>query len=111
MRSPRIVETQGYELAADADSDLQEIAEYTLTKWDIEQARRYEACLEKHLRDIGAGKVRARVFLERRPELRVSRCKHHYVFHCVRKGKCVLILAIFHERMDLMMRLKARLSG
>jgi plasmid stabilization system protein ParE len=43
------------------------------------------------------------------PELRVSRIDHHYVFHLNREKQCPLILAVFHESMDLMTRLRARL--
>jgi toxin ParE1/3/4 len=48
--------------------------------------------------------------LKHRPELLVSRCEHHYVFHLVRKKQCPLILAVFHESMDLMVRLRERLG-
>ena len=51
-----------------------------------------------------------RIFLRHRPELRVSRARHHYVFHLEREKRCPLILAVFHEHMDLMSRLRARLG-
>ncbi|HEX4646350.1 MAG TPA: type II toxin-antitoxin system RelE/ParE family toxin [Verrucomicrobiae bacterium] len=100
-----------YELTEEADADIQAIARYTISKWGIEQARRYEAQLEKHLRAIGQQKARTRIFLNHRPELLVSRVEHHYVFHQVRKNQCPLILAVLHENMDLISRLRARLDS
>ena len=99
-----------YELTEAADADIQAIARYTITTWGIEQARRYEAILESHFQAIGCNKARAREFLKNRPELRVSRIEHHYVFHLVREKQWPLILAVLHENMDLMNRLRKRLD-
>ncbi|OYR23310.1 toxin ParE [Brucella thiophenivorans] len=43
------------------------------------------------------------------PNLRMKKCEHHYVFCLARKNEPSLIIAIFHERMDLMIRLADRL--
>jgi len=43
------------------------------------------------------------------PGLLMSRCEHHYIFFLPRDGAPTLIVAIFHERMDLMVRLADRL--
>lgn len=100
-----------YALTKAAEADIHAIACYTITTWGIEQARRYEVILESHLRAIGRRKARTRVFLKHRPELLVSRIQHHYVFHLVRDKQCPLILAVLHENMDLMNRLRARLNS
>ena len=100
-----------YELAEGADADLLAIASYTISMWGIEQAHRYEALLENHFKAIGRQKARTRIFLKHRPELLVSRLEHHYVFHIVREKQCPLILAVLHENMDLMNRLRARLDA
>lgn len=89
---------------------MQEVARYTRETWGEAQTARYAARLEAHLRALASGRGRARLFLRHRPELRVSRCGHHYVFHLVRDNQGPLILAVFHERMDLMQRLRDRLS-
>jgi toxin ParE1/3/4 len=99
-----------YELAEGAEADLRSIALYTLSKWGARQAARYGAILDAHFEAIGNGKTRTHIFLQHRPELRVSRIDHHYVFHLNREKKCPLILAVFHESMDLMTRLRVRLS-
>ncbi|KPW59208.1 Plasmid stabilization protein [Pseudomonas caricapapayae] len=44
------------------------------------------------------------------PALRMGRYEHHYVFCLPREGAPALIVAIFHERMDLMTRLVDRLK-
>lgn len=100
-----------YELTEAADADIQSIARYTVETWGAEQARRYEALLENHFKAIGRQKAQTRMILKHRPELLVSRCEHHYVFHLVRERQCPLILAVLHENMDLMNRLRARLSS
>jgi len=98
-----------YELAKAAEEDLKSIARYSISKWGLGQAARYGAVLDAHFEAIGSGKARTRIFLQHRSELRVSRVKHHYVFHLERRRQCPLILAVFHENMDLMTRLRARL--
>ena len=44
------------------------------------------------------------------PALRMARCEHHYVFCLLREHAPALVVAIFHERMDLMTQLAARLT-
>jgi len=99
-----------YELTEAAEADLQAIARYTVENWGAEQARRYGELVESHFRAIGCQKARTRGFLNHRQELRVSRVEHHFVFHLVRENQCPLILAVFHENMDLMRRLRKRLE-
>jgi toxin ParE1/3/4 len=99
-----------YELTEAADEDLKGIASYTISKWGSGQAVRYGAFLDAHFEAIGSGKARTRVFLRHRPELRVSRARNHYVFHLEREKQCPLILAVLHEHMDLLTRLRARLG-
>jgi len=88
-----------YELTEAADEDLLAIARYTIKTWSIEQARRYEAALERYFRAIGHGKVRRRVFSAKRPDLFFTHCEHHYVFYLVREDDCPLIVAVLHEKM------------
>jgi len=42
--------------------------------------------------------------------LRMVRCEHHYIFCLPRDDAPALVVAIFHERMDLMARLADRLE-
>jgi plasmid stabilization system protein ParE len=100
-----------YELSEAADGDLQAIARYTAETWGVEPARHYGELVENHFQAIGCHKARTRGFLKHRPELRVSRVEHHFVFHLVRENQSPLILAVLHEKMDLMSRLRNRLGG
>jgi toxin ParE1/3/4 len=99
-----------YELAAAAEHDIESIAHYTISKWGVKQALSYGALLDCHFEAIGNGKAKSRVFMQHRPELRVSRVEHHYVFHQERKKQRPLIIAVLHEKMDLMVRLRDRLG-
>jgi toxin ParE1/3/4 len=101
---------RAYELTLAADADLQAIARYTVAKWGPKQAQRYATRFETHFARLGTKSTRDRTFLEHRPEIFVSRCKHHYVFHLARDGQPPLILAVLHENMDLMTRLRDRLA-
>ena len=100
-----------YELSPAAEGDLFEIALYTITTWGVKQAERYEAKLESHFVAIARRDMRSRAFLVHRPELRVSRCEHHYVFFLERENAYPLILAVFHENMDLIARIQGRLDA
>jgi toxin ParE1/3/4 len=98
-----------YERIVAVDEDLINIARYTFESWGIDQAKRYAAKLEKHFQGIAQGSVHTRIFLKLRPKLRYSRSQYHVVFHLVRTNDTPLIIAVLHERMDLMARLKNRL--
>ncbi len=99
-----------YELAGAAEADLRKIAQDTISQWGASQAVHYGARLDAQFEAIGNGKARTRIFLEHRPELRVSRVGHHYIFHLERPKQRPPILAVFHENMELMTRLRERLE-
>jgi toxin ParE1/3/4 len=98
-----------YELTQEADADILAIARYTISNWGIGQALRLSAA-GKTFTGHRAAKARSRVFINQRPELIVSRVEHHYVFHQVRTNQCPLILAVLHENMDLISRIRDRLD-
>ncbi|MCP5246091.1 MAG: type II toxin-antitoxin system RelE/ParE family toxin [Burkholderiales bacterium] len=86
------------------------VSEYALDKWGMTQAERYEAILSKRFQEIAQGVVPPRTFLKRRPDLLFTHCEHHYIFYFQSKNSAnPIILAVLHERMDLMQRLKNRL--
>ena len=87
-----------------------EIARYTIKKGGDEQAEHYEGKLRSCFEAIARGKTRPRELLKSRPELMVVRCEHHYVFYRLRKGQPPLIIAVLHENMDLVKRLRDRLG-
>ena len=99
-----------YELTPTAEADLREIARYTLRQWGVRQQRRYARLLEACFRGIAESSARSWDFSEQYPQLRVTPCQHHYVFSLHPEGMKPRIIAVLHERMDLLTRIGERLS-
>ena len=101
--------TARYTLLPAAEADLRDIIRYTRKQWGGAQARAYarklETGIENMIADVG-GCWNMDAFY---PGLRVIRCEHH-IFCIVGPEPPVLVAAIFHERMDLMVRIGARLD-
>lgn len=74
-------------------------------------ARRYVAALESGMAHLvehqGAYQDMSAIY----PGLCMAHCEHHYVFCLSRQSAPALIVAIFHERMDLMTRIFGRLKA
>ncbi len=96
------------ELTPEADSDLEDIWRYTLGRWGAAQADRYIDQLADCFSAIGDGQVHTRELKGNAKGARLYRCQHHYI--CYLPFDPPLIIAILHERMDLLARLKDRLS-
>ncbi|MEZ5918976.1 MAG: type II toxin-antitoxin system RelE/ParE family toxin [Alphaproteobacteria bacterium] len=97
-----------YDLTPAAKADLANIARYTADKWGKAQAIKYAELLDQCFLRIADGKDRSKTILPKNDAVHVCRCEHHYVFYIQTKEKPVVI-AVLHERMDLMKRLKERL--
>ncbi|MPS47823.1 type II toxin-antitoxin system RelE/ParE family toxin [Methylobacillus sp.] len=100
----------GYVLTAAAESDLRGIVRYTRKQWGDAQVRHYIATLEQGIVSLADGKGVFKDMGAIFPGLRMGLYEHHYVFCLPREGAPALIVAIFHERMDLMTRLADRLK-
>ena len=100
----------GYVLTAAAESDLREIVRYTRKQWSDAQVRRYIAALEQGIANLTEGRGVFKDMSSLFPALRMGRYEHHFVFCLPPKEAPALIVAIFHERMDLMTRLADRLK-
>jgi len=98
-----------YQLIPAAEDDLREIARYTLKQWGKAQSLRYAALLEQCFMEIAGRSRLFRTPLERYPFLRVSRCQHHYVFYLHLESQPPRIIAVLHEKMDMLRRLANRL--
>lgn len=99
-----------YELTLAAEADLRDIARYTLTQWGRAQSLRYAALLEERFCSIAARTVHFRSFSEHYPQVLVARCEHHYVFYIHPEGKPPRIVAVLHEKMDLVAWMAGRLG-
>lgn len=98
-----------YILTAEAETDLRGVIRYTRKQWGTAQVWHYIARLEHCIACLAAGRGPFRDMSELFPELRMAHCEHHYVFCLPRASEPALVVAIFHERMDLMTRLTERL--
>ncbi|MBB2830433.1 UNVERIFIED_ORG: plasmid stabilization system protein ParE [Rhizobium esperanzae] len=96
-----------YILTADAESDLRSVIRYTRAQWGTAATSQL---LERGIANLAEGKGPFKDMSALHPALRMARCEHHYVFCLPREGAPALIVAIFHERMDLMKRLAGRLD-
>lgn len=99
-----------YELTPAAEADLREIARSTLRQWGAEQQRRYARLLETCFCGIADGSTRSKAFSARYPQVQVTRCEHHDVFFLYPAGQKPLIIAVLHERMDMLTRIGERLT-
>jgi plasmid stabilization system protein ParE len=98
-----------YLLTDAAEADLRGIIRYTGTQWGDAQVRSYITQLERGIGRLAAGEGAFKPLSEIHPALRMAHCEHHYVFCLSREDAPALIVAILHERMDLMARLAGRL--
>lgn len=96
-------------LTAAAEADLRGIIRYTRTQWGNAQVRRYITRLERGIERLAVGEGAFKDLGTIHPSLRMAHCEHHYVFCLPRENAPALIVAILHERMDLMVRLAGRL--
>jgi toxin ParE1/3/4 len=98
---------QSYDLTLAAETDLRDIWRYTYKTWGPEQADKYfdqiEACCEA----VGDRRARSKALDGLPGGVHIHRCEHHFIVWLV--GSRPVIVAILHERMDFMQRLKARL--
>lgn len=94
-----------FEFTSAAKEDLAHIARYTSQKWGKPQAMKYAGLLDSCFQKIGQGQDTSKSIIPNREDIRVCRCEHHYVFY-LRKNQTAIILAVLHERMDMIERLK-----
>lgn len=102
--------TTAHVLTAAAEADLRSIIRYTRQQWGDAQTRRYIADLTKGIEQIAIGQGRWKDLSSLYPGLRMARCQQHFLFCLPRNGEPALIIAILHQRMDLIARLSSRLT-
>lgn len=96
-----------YRFTDSAREDMIKIWLYTHQTWGDEQADRYQEQLHDCCQKLADQKS-----LDRHASgvngARVYRCQRHYLFF-LRENDDVIVLAVLHERMDLIARLHDRL--
>ena len=96
-----------YTFTRSAKEDLLGIWLYTRETWGEAQADRYQDDLHRCCEQIANANVRANPV----PGIdgaNAFRCRHHYIFF-VERRETIIIIAVLHERMDLIERLRDRL--
>jgi plasmid stabilization system protein ParE len=98
-----------YVLTNDAQADLRAIIGYTRKQWGEAQTRSYIAQLKQGMASLAARQGVFKDLSEVYPALCMAHYGRHFVFCLPREDAPALIVAILHERMDLMVRLGERL--
>ncbi len=99
-----------YELIPAAEADLREIARYTRQQWGEAESRHYAQLLTSCFQKIADGEIVSRSFSTLFPELLVTRCEHHFIFYLHPEVQKPEIIAVLHEPMDMIARIRYRLS-
>jgi plasmid stabilization system protein ParE len=94
----------------EAEAELREIVRYTTRRWGAAKARAYARQIDDAAAALAAGQGVFKDWGELLPGLRVKAAGSHFVFCAHRTESPTLVLAILHQRMDLMTRLKDRLA-
>lgn len=102
--------SSSYVLLPDAEADLRGIIRYTRKQWGDAQARTYVAKLKTCLGRMANGDARSKDMSALYPDLRTMRCEHHFIFGLPRNDAPMAVVAILHERMDLLVRIGERLE-
>ncbi len=89
---------------------MREIVRFTRKQWGEAQARQYAAKLRNRIQALANAQKPYKDMSSLYPALRMARCERHYVFCLPRQEAPALIVAILHERMDVMARLEDRLK-
>ena len=84
---------------------------YNVKKLDYAQRRAYVQQLHEAACEVAEGRGVFKDWSELLPGLRVRAAGSHFIFCLMRTGRQALVLAILHERMDLMARLQRRLES
>jgi len=98
-----------YVLTDAAEADLRNIIGYTRRQWGVAQVRRYVAKLKAGMANVAAGKGVFKEMDALYPKLRMMHCERHIIFCLPRENAPALVIALFHERMDLLVRIAERL--
>lgn len=97
-------------ISVSAEKDLKQIWRYTAQHYGRLQADLYTNVLLLGCQKIAQQPLVFRSLRLANQDFRVYRYKNHYILYLVADDK-VVIVAFFHERMDIMVRLRARLEN
>lgn len=99
-----------YVLTKGTAADIRKIARYTVEKWGDAQCRAYFEQIEQAASEVALGQGVFKDMSSLLPGLRMKAAGRHYIFCVPQTSGPALILAVLHEKMDLVARLKSRLD-
>jgi len=99
---------QNYELTRQAEADLLDIWYYTAKTWDKVQADRYFRKMEAAFEALSINKTKRKPLIAAYKNVHYVRCERHYIFFLTKEKP--VIVAILHEKMDFLGRLKNRMA-
>ena len=102
--------TRPFVYSRQAQAELREIVRHTAQQWGADQARAYARQIDEAAADLASGEGVFKDWGTVLPGLRVKAAGSHFVFCVLRPNQPALVLAILHQRMDLMTRLQRRLA-
>ena len=77
-------------------------------QWGTSQARVYKNKLKQCMEALARGQAPYRDLGAIHPGLRSMLCQHHYIFGLTSRKTPFVVLAVLHERMDIITRLSSR---
>ncbi len=98
-----------FQLSPSARTDLNSVIDYTVKHFGVDQAGKYVQSLEKCPENLAVNQ-QARTLSDVHSEVKFTRCEHHYIFGIHQTAKSFHIIAILHEKMDLVKCLEGRLN-
>ena len=98
-----------YDLSQEAEDDLNTIIAYTRKAHGDQQMRHYIKQLEQGAENLAKGTGAFKSLPNIHPQLRFKKVEKHYIFGILKKSQHIVIIAILHERMNTLQRLKKRL--
>ena len=99
-----------YVLTKGAADDLSAVIRHSLQHWGRERTRTYVMQLEAAVIAVAADQGVYKDLSSVYPMLRMAKSGKHFIFCLPRVNNASLVLAILHERMDMIERLKVRLD-
>jgi toxin ParE1/3/4 len=99
-----------YVVSKGAAADLREITKYTVAEWGEAQCKSNIAELDAAAKAVAKGEGAFKELSSLLPGLRMARSGKHVIFCMPQDKGPAIILAILHERLDLLVRLKSRLE-
>ena len=99
-----------YEISLEAEEDWYNITRYTLKNFGERQVQKYTDRILKCSDDLANGIGQFKEMNISGNKILSKHCQKHYIFALSQPNQPLLIIAILHEQMDLMKRLKKRLN-